>query len=335
MARSIKVVAVSKPRTPWLVAVPADVTGSKRIRRYFRDREKALAYVVALKQQGFLGAEGQASNAAGKVTLGECAALWIARHQQARVTFYQVRNVLNRLVARHGRDAIDAVGHRELDAWLRSLNGLSPVSVHNHFRITRRFFGWCQDFLEVIPRNPMKRLQERRLEHQEPAILTPDQMAACLEAANSERRLTAYLALGGFAGMRTQEIVNQRWDDIDWAAGEIYVRQPKRVGGWRPRHVEILPALRRHLEHLARGEGKVLSGGQQTLYELRRAMMNGLGWKTWPRNCLRHSFKTYHAAHFRDLHRLMLEMGHADSGLTHYVYGTPATRANAAAWWAL
>ena len=56
-------------------------------------------------------------------------------------------------------------------------------------------------------------------------------MAACLEAANSERRLTAYLALGGFAGMRTQEIVNQRWDDIDWAAQRDYVRQPKRVGG--------------------------------------------------------------------------------------------------------
>jgi hypothetical protein len=122
MARSPKVVEVSKPRTPWMVAVPADITGTKRVRRYFKDREAALAYVITLKQQGFLGAEGQGSNSAGKVTLGECAALWIARHQEARLTFFQVRQVLNRLVARHGRDAIESVGHRELDLWLRSLS---------------------------------------------------------------------------------------------------------------------------------------------------------------------------------------------------------------------
>jgi integrase len=181
----------------------------------------------------------------------------------------------------------------------------------------------------------MKRLQERRLEHEEPEILTPDQMKMCLEAAKGERRLVAYLALGGFGGMRTEEILNQRWEDIDWASGEVYVRQPKRVGGWRPRHVEILPPVRRHLERLALKEGKVLPGGQRTLYLLRRAMMDQLGWETWPNNCLRHSYKTYHAAHFRDLPRLALQMGHAGSSITHYVYGTPATRANAAAWWAL
>ena len=213
----------------------------------------------------------------------------------------------------------------------RSLNGLAPVTVHNHWRITRRFFNFCRDFLEVVSRNPMCKLQERRREHQDPAILTPEQMRACLEAANAERRLTSYLALGGFAGLRTEEILRQQWSDIDWAAGEIYVRQPKRVGGWRPRHVEILPALRRHLEHLALKEGKVLPGGQRTLYLLRRSLMDKLGWS----NCLRHSFKTYHAAYFRDLPRTQLQMGHADSSLTHYVYGTPATRANTAGWWAL
>ena len=57
--RSVKVVKVSKPRTPFMVAVPANVTGSKRVRRYFKDRETALAYVISVKQQGFLGAEGQ------------------------------------------------------------------------------------------------------------------------------------------------------------------------------------------------------------------------------------------------------------------------------------
>ena len=335
MARSIKVVAVDKPRTPFMVAVPADVTGSKRVRRYFKDREAALAYVVKLKREGFFGAEGQGSNGAGKVTLGDCAAQWIARHQQARVTFFQVRQVLNRLTARHGRDAIEAVGHRELDAWLRSLSDLAPVTQHNYWRVTRRFFGWCCDYLEAIPRNPMKKLQERRLEHQDPEILTPEEMRACLETANGERRLTAYLVLAGFGGLRTEEVLRQRWEDIDWEHGDIYVRQPKRVGGWRPRHVEILPSLRRHLEHRALKEGRVLPGGQRTLYLLRRAMMDKLGWESWPDNCLRHSFRTYWLAHWQDAPKLAVQMGHAGAGMTVYTYGTPTTRANAAAWWAL
>ena len=105
--------------------------------------------------------EGQGTSSSSKVTLGECAAFWIARHEQLRKTFFQVRQVLNRLVARHGRDAITL--------WViaSSTRGCDrchscPGHAAQPRRVTRRFFAWCQDYLEAIPRNPMKRLQERR-----------------------------------------------------------------------------------------------------------------------------------------------------------------------------
>jgi integrase len=320
-----------------MAVVPQAITGTKRVRRYFKERAAAAAYVIAVRQQGFLGAEGQGANgsAPGKTTLGECASLWLARLEENRPTFFQARQVLNRLVARHGRDPIDAVGHRELDTWLRSLSGLSPVTLHNHWRITRRFFNWCVDYLEIVPKNPMRRLQERRLEHKDPEILVPAQMVQCLARAKGNRPLTAYLALGGFAGLRTDEILRLPWGDIDWGANEIYVAQPKRVSGWLPRRVEVLPALRRHLEHLALKEGRVLPGGQRTLYLLRRGMMDQLGWTHWSRNCLRHSYKSYHLAQWQDRSRLAEEMGHSNADMTRYAYGSPIIRANAAAWWAL
>ncbi len=58
-----------------------------------------LAYVISVKQQGFRSAEGQgtSTSSSSKVTLGECAALWIARHEELRMTFFQVRQVPNRL----------------------------------------------------------------------------------------------------------------------------------------------------------------------------------------------------------------------------------------------
>ena len=208
-----------------MVAVPASTTGSKRVRRYFKDREAALAYIISVKQQGFLTVEGQGTSSSSTVTLGECVALWIARHQQARMTFFQIRQVLNPLVARHGLATPSTLSLIE-----NSTRGCdrcrtsSATTRHNYHRVTRRFFGWCQDFLEAIPRNPMKRVPEIRREHQDPAILTPEQMRACLEAADGERRLLECLALGGFAGLRTEEVLRHQWSDIDWAAGA-------RVGG--------------------------------------------------------------------------------------------------------
>jgi integrase len=161
-------------------------------------------------------------------------------------------------------------------------------------------------------------------------------MRVCLLHASEVRdhRLTAYLALGGFAGLRTEEILRQRWEDIDWDAGEIYVRNPKRVRGWRPRHVEILPALRRHLEHVALLQDKIFRS-RRSFHLLRRDLVKQLGWSKWPSNCLRHSFRTYHLAQFQDAQKLAVQMGHAGTQLTVYTYGTPATRANAAAWWDL
>lgn len=57
-----------------MVAVPQAITGTRRVKRYFKDRQAALAYVIAVKQAGFLGAEKPRSSTS-TVTLGEAAAL--------------------------------------------------------------------------------------------------------------------------------------------------------------------------------------------------------------------------------------------------------------------
>ena len=147
--------------------------------------------------------------------------------------------------------------------------------------------------------------------------------------------MLAYLCLGGFAGLRTSEILNLTWEDILWDRSQIFVRQPKRVKGWRPRYVDILPPLRLHLEAVALKSGRIGVGGMRTLYVSRKAMMDAIGIEHWPLNCLRHSFKTYHAAYFQDLGKLRLQMGHSDENMTRYAYGTPEAREVAEQWWNL
>jgi hypothetical protein len=63
-------------------------------------------------------------------------------------------------------------------------------------------------------------------------------------------------------------------------------------------------------------------------------MMNKLGMGSWPLNCLRHSFKSYHYSHFGSNEKTAKQCGHA-GGVSFYVYGSPQTKADAEAWWTL
>ena len=65
-----------------------------------------------------------------------------------------------------------------------------------------------------------------------------------------------------------------------------------------------------------------------------RALRRAAGWgraHAWQPDACRHTFATYHAAHFRNFPALQLEMGHRDSSLlrTRYVYAACGADGNA------
>ena len=67
-----------------------------------------------------------------------------------------------------------------------------------------------------------------------------------------------------------------------------------------------------------------------------RALRKAAGWSKetahpWRQDVCRHTFATYHAAHFRNFAALQMEMGHRDSGLlrTRYIYATHSADENA------
>ena len=62
---------------------------------------------------------------------------------------------------------------------------------------------------------------------------------------------------------------------------------------------------------------------------LRRAA----GFRHWVPDVCRHSFATYHAAMFRNLPELQLEMGHRDTSLLRSRYMVPASRKDAELFW--
>ena len=354
--------------SPWIVVVPQS-WGTKRMRFFFKTEEAAQHYCDHLSPASYPTLDPHPNGISQGKLLRDCATEWMNRFRKNKPMFFQVRQVMTPLINRLGRQLIDSVGVPELDAWLRSLAPkYSLTTQHNYWRRTRQFFIYCHNF-GYIPKNPMVMLKEApRREKPKRHILRPEQMAKCLEATKDNRALTAYLCLGGFSGIRTSEILRMDWDDLFWEEGEIRVRHGKEVNTseskdiWieddeeedisGDRLVTMETTFRRHIEPLAlkgeaidraqqrrpdggRGSRKIVPGGQRTLYMLRTKLREILGVEEWPDNCLRHSFKTYHIAAFRNLERTRFEMGHNHSSTTKYKYGAARLKVVAEQWWAL
>jgi integrase len=54
---------------------------------------------------------------------------------------------------------------------------------------------------------------------------------------------------------------------------------------------------------------------------------------SWPANALRHSFASYHLAHYQDAAKTALQLGHTESGTLFRHYRELVTQQEAAAFW--
>lgn len=351
-----------KPYTPWQVSVPKSLTGTRRVRKFFASEGEAELFIVRLRMEGFAQATSDRSEVKDQgIRVAEAVSMFLARTAGgSKATSRQLNYVMKNFVARFGTKPVAVVDHKMLDMWLRDLP-MGETTVWNHYRVTRRFFSYCHDFLEVMDRNPFRKVPKpvSKPEGGNTAVLSPEDMRRCLKvawgfASPGRERLLAFLCLGGFAGLRTEEIFHVEWEDVNLKGGELFVRQPKRVRGWRPRYVHLAPIAVKLLSSI-RGKGqdskgsagsgervggrftlntrKLLPGGQRELYTHRRALMDVLKWEKWPPNCLRHSFGTYHLAEHRDLAKLRTEMGHESEDVTRAHYALAAKKADGKKWW--
>ncbi len=85
----------------------------------------------------------------------------------------------------------------------------------------------------------------------------------------------------------------------------------------RRRFVRIQPNLRAWLAPVRKHSGPVTPINFVRMF---RALRASAGLTAWPQNALRHSFASYHLAHFKDAAALALEMGHTEAGMifAHY-----------------
>ena len=155
--------------------------------------------------------------------------------------------------------------------------------------------------------------------------LTPAQMRVALDNVRDHWR--PFLALAGFAGIRSEELCADRspdkspldWSDIDIAGGSIRIRAATSKGrAGRPRIIPIQPNLARHLADIHEGAGPVATKSPNNYNEFAR-LAKIIDLPRWPHNALRHSFGTYRMATTRNAPQVAEEMGNSVADIRrHY-----------------
>ena len=166
---------------------------------------------------------------------------------------------------------------------------------------------------EVVER-PIEPLSIEEVERLEKTAQQPE---------HREMQLSLHLML--YCGIRPTEVSRINPDrDIDWQHEQVLVRSTtSKTGGGR-----VVPL---------RKAGAITVRSIPRRWEHRwRALRQAAGWSKeaahpWRQDVCRHTFATYHAAHFRNFPALQLEMGHRDATLlrTRYIYATHGADGNA------
>jgi integrase len=279
------------------------------------------------------------------VTFAGAAAEWLRFIEEDRErkpsTLVDYRSALKaHLLPAFGEQTIESITAEEIDAWRRSLTGLSNrgknkllIQLHGIFRRAQMVWAIQVNPLARVEKHPMRPSGDIH-------VFSPEEVWALVRAAASEMDGAIYLT-AAFTGLRMGELLALRWRDVDFAGSTIRVR-----GSWagsasttpksgKVRSVPLAPDVASTLAQLGRrenwvGEDDLVFASEVGTYldgsVLRRrykAALERADLRSLRFHDLRHAFGTRMIAK-ADIRRVQEWMGHADIQTTmRYLHYAP------------
>jgi integrase len=246
-------------------------------------------------------------------------------------SLHTMNSFLNRLVAALNGKALAEVSQDDVKAICFEA-GLEPKTQRNRLGMTSQLFNFALRN-KWVSENIVKNISKPAKVHTEHVVLTVPQVARLLELA-PDYGLMAYCLLGLFAGVRAAELQRLDWPYIVWPDREIKLTAAATKIGQR-RVFDIDETLAAWLEPYVKATGPISPRGAEfdtAFQKLRKAA----GITNWPHNAMRHTFVSYHIAHFKNPSKTCLIIGHiGDSNLLHNNYKSIVPTAEAKKFWAL
>lgn len=248
-----------------------------------------------------------------------------ARAGRRAVTLRDLRHFVRRILRVKGAAELPlrAMTCTQCRHILAEAFGNSPSSYRKGRAILHSIFSygvhqeWC-DF------NPVDRIEIPRIQEKNITPLSLSEVKRLQRTAEQPRFRDMQLALQLmlFCGVRPTEITRIQPEDIHWQDKELIIRPAtSKTGGGR-----IIP-----LRNITPSNSTRIV--PENWSERWKALRQAAGFTHWQADACRHTFASYHAAHFRNLAELQLEMGHRDTTLLRTRYISPIRRKDAAVYW--
>jgi integrase len=222
-----------------------------------------------------------------------------------------------------------------LARYMAAHTALGAKSRNDRRAAVAMFLRWCvrQDYLS--PNNRLieaDAMQKEQLDAAATDFYRPAELRGLLESAEGPVR--AIMALQGLAGLRLEETLRLKWENVFGIPGHVEITA-QNAKTRRRRLVEICPALAAWLEPFRGMEGRVwnqptgINGYMRAFVRLRESLN-----VPSRRNGLRHGFCTYHFALHSNENLTAAQAGNSPA-MIHAHYKGLATKAEAEKWFAV
>jgi integrase len=243
---------------------------------------------------------------------------------------------------------IGGVSGTMLQTWLDGMKA-SGRTKRNYLAVTASLFRFCikRKYLPKEAVEEIEAVQQQKEDNSEIEIFTPGEMREILTAARPE--MVPWLAIAGFAGLRTAEILRLDWSEINLMERHIEIKANKAKTAAR-RLAPITGNLAEWLAPYAKPAGAVtdfeswwnqFSKLTAAVNEQRKAAAPAPGKDpasvrkfVWKHNALRHSFCSYRLAIIKNAAQVALEAGNSPQ-MIFANYRQLVTEREAAKWFAV
>lgn len=261
-----------------------------------------------------------------------------------------LRSRLQQFCRTFGDRDVRSISRDEIENWLHALR-LAPQTLVNYRRVVFALFreGIRRKYCDS---NPVADIDTPKVVGQAPGIISPAKMTELIGLVlKHEPEVMPWLVISGFCGLRPAEMDRLNWKEIrlhdETPVVEVIATKAKTA---RRRLVELPENALTFLRPLWRGEGAVRVVNHRKKWEAIRRLAGygepgtetaqereaGILLQNWPADGLRHSFASYHIAHFKDAGRTALALGHGQNpALLFNTYRAMVTPDDAARWWGI
>jgi integrase len=278
-------------------------------------------------------------------TMAEVARLFVdSRVQKNRSVRHLdgLRGILARFNEVHGEHRIKDITAEQIMDWLTDQE-VGPTTMNHMRAILHSVFAFALK-RKILRDNPVGEIEKEKIKKDKVGILSIHEMKALLEAARGDFDVLATIAIGGFAGVRPEEIKRLKWSAIDLGRAVIDCGSEVTKTASH-RYVKIEPVLAAWLQVDPLFPVRVSQGGQIQGENFRRRFdevrvaagfsVRGSEGVPWPHDALRHSFGSYHLAHFKNAASTALEMGHQGTAMLFSSYRSRVGEQDAREWWVI